>query len=173
MKRDDVLAYPDQIGDALWRVDAAGIPTGPVDVCGAAHGAGELAAQIVAGRGVSSGERISLCASYSGDDEEALTCFEEAARPMAVCTAGALAAKARDRGAPVVGVPAGFKDPRAAVVYFTVAAVMCAAPQLKAELEAAIPTLRRLADGEERSLETPSEHVLGERIRHDLASAEP
>jgi hypothetical protein len=174
MKRDDVLAYPDQIGDALWRVDAASVPTGPVDVCGAAHGAGELAAQIVAGRGVSGGGRIALCASYSGDDPEALDCFEAAGgRRVAVCTAGTLAAKAREEGAPVVGVPAGLSDPRAAIVYFTVAAVMCAAPQLKAELEAAIPTLTRLASGEEPALETPSEGVLGERIRQDLASAEP
>jgi hypothetical protein len=173
MKRDDVLAYPDQIGDALWRVEAAGIPTGPVDVCGAAHGAGELAAQIVAGRGVSSGERISLCASYSGDDQEALDCFNRGGRRIAVCTAGALATRAREERVPVVGVPAGLEDPRAAVVYFTVAAVMCAAPQLKAELQAAIPTLTRLANGGDPSLETPSEWVFGERIRHDLASAEP
>ena len=169
MKRDDVLAYPDQIGDALWRVDAAGIPHGPADVCGAAHGAGELTAQIVAGRGVSSGERVALCASYSGDDQEALDCFEAAAGPrVAICTAGALAAKAREAGAPVVGVPAGISDPRAAIVYFTVAAVMCEAPQLKPELEAAAITLTRLARGEDPPLETPSEKVLGERLQRDL-----
>ena len=173
MRRDDVLAYPDQIGDALWRVEAAGVPTGPVDVCGVAHGAGELAAQVVGGRGVSSGDRIAVCASYSGDDEEALACFDRAGRGVAVCTAGALAARAREEGAPVVGVPAGLSEPRAAVVYFTVAAVMCAAPQLKAELEAASATLTRLANGEEPGLETPTESVLGERLKRDLASAEP
>jgi hypothetical protein len=174
VRRDDVLAYPDQIGDALWRVEAAGIPHGPADVCGPAYGAGELAAQIVAGRGVSGGERIALCASYSGDDEEALGCFEAAAGPrVAVCTAGALAAKARQHGAPVVGVPGGLGDPRGAIVYFTVAAVMCSAPQLRSELEAAASTLTRLANGEEAALETPSERVLGERLKSDLASAEP
>jgi hypothetical protein len=172
MKRDDVLAYPDQVGDALWRVDAAGVPTGPVEVYGAAHGAGELAAQIVAGRGVSGGGRIALCASYSGDDPEALECFEAAAgRRVAVCTAGALAARAREEGAPVVGVPSGLSDPRAAIVYFTVAAVMCAAPQLKPELEAAAAALSRVANGEEAPLETPSERVLADRLREDLAAA--
>jgi hypothetical protein len=74
---------------------------------------------------------------------------------------------------PVVGVPAGLSDPRAAVVYFTVAAVMVEAPQLKAELEAAAATLKRLAAGEEPTLETLSERVLGERLRGDLGSAEP
>ena len=172
MNSHDVLAYPDQIGAALWRDDAAGVPHGPADVCGAAHGAGKLAAQIVAGRGVSSGERVALCVSYSGDDQEALDCFEAAAGPrVAVCTAGALAAKAREEGAPVVGVPAGISDPRAAIVYFTVAAVMCEAPHLKPELEAAATTLARLAGGEEAPLETPAERVLGERLREDLAAA--
>jgi hypothetical protein len=173
VRRDDVLAYPEQIGDALWRVEAAGVPTGPVDVRGVAYGAGELAAQIVAGRGVSGGDRIVVCASYSGDDEEALVCFDRAKRRVAVCTAGALAARAREEGAPVVGVPAGFGDPRSAVMYFTVVAVMCAAPQLKPELEAASATLGRLARGGVHALETPAELVLGERMRADLASAEP
>jgi hypothetical protein len=173
MRRGDVLAYPDQIGDALWRVDAAGVPHGPTDVCGVAYGTGELAAQIVAGRGLSGGERIALCVSYSGDDEEALTCFEEGGRRVAVCTAGRLAGRAREEGVPVVGVPAGLTDPRAAIVYFTVAAVMCAAPQLKPELEAASVTLQRLGGGEKPELETPSERVLGERLLQDLASAEP
>jgi hypothetical protein len=174
VRRDDVLAYPEQIGDALWRVEAAGVPHGPVDVCGAAYGAGELAVQIVGGRGLSGGERIAMSASYSGDDEEALACFDGAGgQRVAVCTAGALAAKARDTGAPVVGVPAGLSDPRAAIVYFTVAAVMIAAPQLKPELEAAATALARLASGEQPELETPAERVLGERLREDLASAEP
>lgn len=173
MRRYDVLAYPEQIGDALWRAGAAAIPHGPVDVCGVAYGAGELAAQIVGGRGLSSGERVVLCASYSGDDEEALACFEEGGRRVAICTAGRLAERAREEGVPVIGVPAGFEDPRAAVIYFTVAAVICEAPQLKPELETAATTLTRLANGEEPPLETPAERVLGERFREDLASAEP
>jgi hypothetical protein len=171
VRRDDVLAYPEQIADALWRVEAAGVPHGPVQVCGAAHGADELAAQIVGGRGLRGGERVTLCASYSGDDGETLTCFENGGLRVAACTAGQLAARAREERVPVVGVPAGFEDPRAAIVYFTVTAVMIAAPQLKPELEAAAATLRRLAQAEEPPLETPSELTLGTRIRTDLAEA--
>ncbi|MEA2431710.1 MAG: hypothetical protein QOI19_2183 [Thermoleophilaceae bacterium] len=92
---------------------------------------------------------------------------------MAVCTNGELATRARAQGVPVIGVPGGFEDPRAAIVYFTVAAVVCAAPELKAELEAAVPPLIRLAEGEQVELETPSERVLGERLLGDLAVAEP
>src|SRR3954464_146613 len=122
------------------RAGAAGVPNGPADVCGVAYGAGELAAQIVAGRGVSAGARVALCASYSGDDEETLDCFAKGGRRVAVRTAGELASRARAEGVPVVGVPAGLGDPRAAIIYFTVAAVICAAPQLKPELEAAAAT---------------------------------
>ena len=172
MRRADVLAYPDQIGDALWRVEAAGVPHGPVKVCGVAYGAGDLARLIVADRGAT-GDEIVLCASYSGDDDEALACFERGDVRVAICTAGRLAERARQEGAPVVGVPAGFEDPRAAIVYFTVAAVMCAAPQLKSELEAAVAKLEALVEGERPDLETPSERVLGERFLEDLASSEP
>jgi hypothetical protein len=168
-----VHAYPEQIGDALWRVEAAGVPSGDVEVCGVAYGAGELASAIVGDRGGSDDERVVLCASYSGDDEEALRCFEEGGRRVAVCTNGELATRARTHGVPVVGVPGGFEDPRAAIVYFTVAAVICAAPQLRTELEAAVPSLSRLAEGEQVELDTPSERVLGERLLKDLAAANP
>jgi glucose/mannose-6-phosphate isomerase len=165
---EDVLAQPHQIGDALWRIEAAGIARrglpGGVAVCGPGGG-GDLAAAAL-------GDRIAapvrdtralepwvrddtfvLCASYSGDDEDALACFEEAgargAARAAVCTAGRLAARAREEGVPVIGVPAGMA-PDAAVVYFTLAALECAAlagagPPLRAEAEAAAPALERLA----------------------------
>jgi hypothetical protein len=171
MRREDVLAYPDQIGDALWRVEAAGVPHGPVEVCGVAYGAGELAAEIVGERGAGGGEPVVLCASYSGDDEVALECFEAGGRRVVVCTNGALATRARAERVPVVGVPGGLEDARAAIVYFTVAAVICAAPQLGMELEAAVPALTRLAAGEQVELETPSERVLGELLLRDLATA--
>ena len=173
MKRDDVLAYPQQIGDALWRVEAAGVPNGRVEVCGVAYGAGELAKAIVADRLQATERGIVLCASYSGDDAEALACFEQADRRVAICTAGALAARAREAGVPVIGVPAGLSEPRAAIIYFTVAAVMCEAPSLRAELEAAVPALTLLAEGGDADLDTPSERVLGELLLRDLASAEP
>jgi glucose/mannose-6-phosphate isomerase len=130
---------PHQIGDALWRIEAAGIPRrdlpGGVAVCGNAYGAGAIAAEILGEPVVRDGlpasaDTFALVASYSGDDEEALGCFEEAGRvgaPRAVvCTAGRLAARAREEGVPVIGVPAGFDDPREALVYFVLAALECA-----------------------------------------------
>jgi glucose/mannose-6-phosphate isomerase len=161
---DDVLAYPHQIGDALWRIESAGIPRrdlpGGVAVCGPAYGAGALAAAILADRGTApvrdgldpeAGEHtFVLCASYSGDDEEALACFEEAGRRgaprAAICTAGRLAARAREEGVPVIGVPAGIDDPRAAIIYFLVAALVIADPSAPAEIEVAVPALTALAE---------------------------
>jgi hypothetical protein len=178
MTVDDVLAYPHQVGDALWRVEAAGIPQRPwrVEVCGVAYGAEAIAAEIIGDR-AGDGELLVLCVSYSGDDEEALDCFEEAGRrgaPRAViCTAGRLAARAREERVPVIGVPAGIDDPRAAIVYFVVAALVCAEPSLRVELEAAAPTLERLADGREAEPQTPAERVLTELFRRDLEAAQP
>jgi glucose/mannose-6-phosphate isomerase len=153
MTVDDVLAYPHQIGDALWRIESAGIArhtlAGGVAVCGPSGGAGALAALAGAhahdGLGFWAGpETFVLCASYTGEDPDALMCFEEAGRrgaPRAVvCTAGALAAQAREEGVPVIGVPAGLPD-RGAVVYFVLAA---AGLSLRAEAEAAVATLNRL-----------------------------
>src|SRR3954454_20253576 len=113
MTLDDVRAYPHQIGDALWRIEAAGIPKrslpGGVRVCGVSHGAAELAAEILGDRaqapvreGLDSppaDDTFVVVASYSGDDEEALDCFEAAGErgaPRAgVCTAGGPAGRGR------------------------------------------------------------------------------
>jgi hypothetical protein len=161
MTPEDVLAYPHQIGDALWRVEAAGIPggRGRVSVCGVDYGAEALAEAIVAGRAdppPADDDPLVLCASYSGDDEEALECFEDAgrrgARRAVICTAGALAARAREEGGPVIGVPAGIDDPRAAIVYFTLAAVYCADPSLRSELERASAALEGVTEEEAEKL---------------------
>lgn len=165
MKLDDVLAYPHQIGDALWRIESAGISRrdlpGGVAVCGPGQGGGDLAAAILGERatapvrdglepGTGDGTFV-LCASYSGDDEDALACFAEAGRrgcPRAVaCTAGALAAAAREEGVPVIGIPAGL-EPSSAIIYFTLAAVECANPSLRFELEAASAVLAGVTEEE-------------------------
>lgn len=164
MTLDDVRAYPHQIGDALWRIDAAGIPqrslAGGVAVCGVAYGAGELAAEILGDRAMASvrdglgtppaDDTFVLVASYSGDDQEALDCFDEAGRrdaPRAVvCTAGVLAARAREQDVPVIGIPAGIDDPRAAIVYFVLAALVIADPSRREEVEAVVPTLAGIAE---------------------------
>jgi glucose/mannose-6-phosphate isomerase len=171
---DDVLAQPHQIGDALWRIDAAGIAPfetpGGLVVCGMGGSAigGDLAAAAVGGRAkhpirtvrgygidpdVGPGTLV-LCASYSGETEETLACFEAAcaagAQVVVVTTGGQLAERAREHGVPVIGVPSGLQ-PRAAVVYMTLAALECAAscgaaPSLRAEIEAAREVLEEVAE---------------------------
>lgn len=171
---EDVLAQPHQIGDALWRVEAAGIPRqdmpGGLVVCGMGGSAigADLAAAAVgdrAGRplrtvrGYDPGpgvgpDTLVLCASYSGSTEETLACFEAAgaagAPRVALTTGGPLAERAREQGVPVAGVPSGMQ-PRAAVVYMTVGALECAAasgaaPSLREEIEGARPVLEQLIE---------------------------
>ncbi|MEA2351601.1 MAG: glucose/mannose-6-phosphate isomerase [Thermoleophilaceae bacterium] len=146
---DDVLAQPGQLGDALWRADSAMFRSGSggrlvvAGMGGSAIG-GDLAAAIQDGylahpietvRGYDLGPgraagTFVLAASYSGETEETLACVGHAVEAGlgigAVTTGGALAAAAREHGAPVMGVPSGMQ-PRAAVVYMTVAALYAAA----------------------------------------------
>lgn len=97
-------------------------------------------------------DTLVLCASYSGRTEETLACFEAAgkvgAQRVALTTGGPLADRAREEGVPVIGVPSGMQ-PRASVIYMTVAALECAAlcgaaPALREEIEAAGATLEDL-----------------------------
>jgi glucose/mannose-6-phosphate isomerase len=94
-------------------------------------------------------DSLVLCASYSGDTEETLACFEAAgaagAGRVVLTTGGKLAELARADGVPVIGVPAGMQ-PRAAVIYMTVAALECAAlcgaaPGVHSEIDAAAELL--------------------------------
>jgi glucose/mannose-6-phosphate isomerase len=169
----DVLAQPHQLGDALWRVQSAGIAnadfSGGLVVCGMGGSAigGDLAAAALGDRATrpittvrgyaleswAGPDSFVLCASYSGDTEETLACFEAAraagAGRVALTTGGTLAAAAREEGVPVIGVPAGMQ-PRAAVIYMTVAALECAtlcgaAPAVHSEIDTAGPVLSRLA----------------------------
>jgi len=169
---DDVLAQPHQLGDALWRVQSADLhrrdmPRGLV-VCGMGGSAigGDLAAAALGDRATrpirtirgygldpwTTDDVLVLCASYSGETEETLACFEAAgitgAPRVALTTGGALAAAGREEDVPVIGVPAGMQ-PRAAVVYMTVAALECAAlcgaaPSLHTEIDAAAAPLAEL-----------------------------
>ena len=175
----DVEAQGHQVGDALWRVESAQIgshdtPLGLV-VCGMGGSAvgGDLAAGAIGQRALRPVRTIRgyglpawvgpgtlvLCASYSGETEETLACFDAAgaagAPRIALTTGGTLASKARDANVPVIGVPAGMQ-PRAAVVYMFVAALEAAAacgaaPSLRAEIEAAPAALEGLA-GEAQDL---------------------
>jgi glucose/mannose-6-phosphate isomerase len=146
----DVLAQPLQLGDALWRLESAGLeridmPAGLI-VCGMGGSAigGDLAAAALGDRATrplrvvrdyaldpwAGDDALVLCASYSGNTEETLACFEAAgaagAPRVALTTGGRLAEDARDEGVPVIGVPGGMQ-PRAAVLYMTLGALECAA----------------------------------------------
>jgi glucose/mannose-6-phosphate isomerase len=171
---DDVLAQPLQLGDALWRVESANVPQqdapGGLTVCGMGGSAigGDLAAAAIGDRATrpirtvrdyalppwTGGDSLVLCASYSGDTEETLACFEAAgaagAPRVALTTGGRLAEAAREEEVPVIGVPSGMQ-PRAAVIYMTVATLECAAacgasPGLHTEIDAAGPMLTGLAE---------------------------
>ncbi len=170
---EDVLAIPDHLRDALWRVEAARLR--PADaaglmVCGMGGSAigGDLAAAVL-------GERLSrplltvrgyelpswatpewavLCSSYSGDTEETLSCFAAAgalgARRFVAATGGALVEGARQDGVPVIGLPGLLPAPRTAVAYMLIcameiAALTGAAPTLHAEIEAAAAFLAEQA----------------------------
>jgi glucose/mannose-6-phosphate isomerase len=170
---DDVLAIPDQLRDALWRIESARLEPGEaagVMVCGMGGSAigGDLAAAalgdrltrpLVTVRGYAlpswaTPEWTVLCSSYSGNTEETLACFAAAealgARRIVVSTGGALVDGAREAGLPVIGLP-GIFQPRAAVAYmFTaaaeVAALAGAAPRVHTEIDAAAAFLEREGD---------------------------
>ncbi len=171
---DDVLALPNHLRDALWRVESAGLE--PVDdspgliVCGmggSAIGAGLARAAMGDSLGLpmlvfrdyelppwTAPNRAILCSSYSGNTEETLACFEAAeaigARRYVATTGGALADAARKADVPVIGLPAGLQ-PRHAVGYgFTVACEVAAlvgvAPGMRTEIDTAAAHLDELRD---------------------------
>jgi glucose/mannose-6-phosphate isomerase len=161
---DDVLGIPDQLRDALWRIESARLETADsagLIVCGMGGSAigADLAAAALGDRltrplvtvrdyalpSWATPEWTVLCSSYSGNTEETLACFEAAealgARRLVASTGGALVEAAREAGVPVVGLP-GIFQPRAAVAYmFTVAAEVAglagAAPRVHTEIDAA------------------------------------
>lgn len=161
---DDVLGIPDQLRDALWRVETArleGAESTGLFVCGMGGSAigADLAAAALGDRALrplhtvrgyalpswATPDSTVLCSSYSGNTEETLACFEAAtalgARRIVASTGGALVDAARGDGVPVVGLP-GIFQPRAAVAYmFTIAAEVAAlagvAPRINTEIDAA------------------------------------
>ena len=159
---DDVLAIPDHLRDALFRVESARLS--PVEsagllVCGMGGSAigGDLAAAAlgdrltgpllsVRGYGLPSwagDDWTVLCSSYSGETEETLACFAAAealgARRVVASTGGALVERARAAGDPVIGLPGLLPAPRTAVAYMLVCA---------AEVAAASGIAPRIADGD-------------------------
>lgn len=161
---DDVLGLPDQLRDALWRIETARLE--PADsaglmICGMGGSAigGDLAAAAIGDRltkplvsirgyelpSWATPEWTVLCSSYSGNTEETLACFEAAealgVRRLVASTGGQLVDQAREAGVPVIGLP-GIFQPRFAVAYmFAIAAEAAAlagvAPRIRTEIDAA------------------------------------
>jgi glucose/mannose-6-phosphate isomerase len=169
---DDTLGLPDQLRDALWRIESARleeVESAGLMVCGMGGSAigGDLAAAaigdqltrpLVVIRGYelpswATPDWAVLCSSYSGDTEETLACFEAAealgARRFVVSTGGRLVEGAREAGIPVVAPP-GIYQPRVAVAYMfaaaaEVAALTGVAPRIRTEIDAAAAFLGREA----------------------------
>ena len=169
---DDVLGLPDQLRDALWRIESArleGADCAGLMVCGRGGSAigGDLAAAAIGDRltrplavvrgyelpSWATPEWAVLCSSYSGNTEETLACFEAAealgVRRYVVSTGGQLVDQAREAGVPVVAPP-GIYQPRVAVAYMFVAAAEVAAlvgatPGLRTEIDAGAAFLEREA----------------------------
>ncbi|HVY96630.1 MAG TPA: bifunctional phosphoglucose/phosphomannose isomerase [Solirubrobacterales bacterium] len=161
---DDVLAIPDHLRDALWRVESARLEPAEAAglmICGMGGSAigGDLAAAALGDRltrplltvrgyelpSWATPEWTVLCSSYSGGTEETLACFAAAealgARRLVASTGGELVDSARATGVPVVGLPGIFR-PRAAVAYMLViaaevAALAGVAPRIHTEIDAA------------------------------------
>jgi glucose/mannose-6-phosphate isomerase len=136
----DILGMPDQLRDALWRVESAGIAPGEAPgglivagMGGSAIGGalaraalGDRASRpIMLARGYAlpawtTPDSTVLCSSYSGNTEETLAAYEAAgalgARRIVATTGGKLAEAARAEGVPVIPLPGGFQ-PRASVAY--------------------------------------------------------
>lgn len=162
---DDVLAIPEHLRDALWRVESARLEGGEAAglmVCGMGGSAigGDLAAAALGDRltgplltvrgyalpSWATPEWTILCSSYSGDTEETLACFDAAealgARRIVASTGGELVDAAREGGVPVIGLPGLLPAPRTAVAYMLVcalevAAVAGIAPRVHTEIDAA------------------------------------
>jgi glucose/mannose-6-phosphate isomerase len=168
----DVLDLPEQLRDALWRVDSAAVAPadapGGLIVAGMGGSAigGRLAAAALGPRlrrplavadgyalpGWAGPDTLVLCSSYSGTTEETLAAYDDAgargAPRLVATTGGPLAERARRDGVPIVPLPGGFQ-PRAAVAYGLVAALeaaaLCgAAPSVREEVEAAAALAERL-----------------------------
>jgi glucose/mannose-6-phosphate isomerase len=168
----DVLALPEHLRDALWKAESAGLepwdsPDGLVVAGMGGSAVGGLLARAILGDHASrpllgarayglppwtTPDTTVLCASYSGETEETLACYEAAgvigARRVVVTSGGQLAQQARADGVPVVPVAGGYQ-PRAAVAYMTVAALEVAAlcgigPRMNSEIDVAADHLEEL-----------------------------
>jgi glucose/mannose-6-phosphate isomerase len=172
---DDILNMPEQLRDALWRVESAALephdaPGGLVVAGMGGSAIGGALARAVLGDGASrpivlargyglppwtTPDATVLCASYSGNTEETLAVYDAAgalgARRIVATTGGKLAQAARADGVPVIPIPGGFQ-PRVAVAYslvvaLEVAALCGAGPRLHCEIDVAAAHAEQLVTG--------------------------
>jgi glucose/mannose-6-phosphate isomerase len=169
----DALSLADQLRDATWKVESAGLSpwdaTGGLVIAGMG-GSGIGGALAVAAIGEEASRPITvvqgyelpswitpestvLCTSYSGDTEETLACYEAAgavgARRVVASSGGELSGLARRDGVPVIPIAGGLQ-PRAALGYVFTAAIEVAglagvAPRRTPELDVAAAHLEELA----------------------------
>ncbi|HEY8640575.1 MAG TPA: bifunctional phosphoglucose/phosphomannose isomerase [Solirubrobacterales bacterium] len=171
---DAVLALPDHLRDALWRIESARLEPGDaagVMCCGMGSSAigGDLAAAALGDRRTlplltirgyelppwTTPEWTVVCSSFSGNTEETLACMDAAgalgARRIVATTGGRLAEVARNDGVPVIGLPATLPAPRTSVGYmFAVAAeaaALAGAPRIHTEIDAAAAHLESSREG--------------------------
>ncbi len=192
-----VLTLPEHLRDALWRVESAimnewDTPGGLVVAGMGGSAIGGLLARAALGDHASrpifvtrayglppwtTPETTVLCASYSGNTEETLACYESAAalgaQRVVVTTGGRLAELARADRIPVIPLPGGFQ-PRAAVAYMTVAALEVAAlcgagPRLTSEIDVAASHAEQLVA--EWGPDAPDDSLAKEVARALLGSA--
>jgi glucose/mannose-6-phosphate isomerase len=171
---DDVLAMPEHLRDALWRVESASLephdaPGGMVVAGMGGSVIGGALARAVLGDGASrpivlargyalppwtTPDTTVLCSSYSGNTEETLAVWEAAgalgARRIVATTGGKLAQAARADRVPVIPLPGGFQ-PRVAVGYslvvaLEVAALCGAGDRLHCETDVAAAHAERLVE---------------------------
>lgn len=171
---EDILAIPDHVRDALWRVESARLQSGEsagLLVCGVGGSAigadlavaalgNRLTRPVLIARGYElpswlTSDWTILCSSFSGDTEETLACFAAAerlgARRVVASTGGALVDAARAAGDPVIGLPGLLPAPRTAVAYMMVcaaevAAAVGSAPRINDELDRAAAFLEQSED---------------------------
>jgi glucose/mannose-6-phosphate isomerase len=170
---DAVLAAPDHLRDALWRIESARLQPAEaagVMICGMGGSAigGDLATAVLGERSTiplitvrgyelppwATPEWTVLCSSFSGETEETLACMEAAgvlgARRIVASTGGRLSEAARSEGVPVIGLPAALPAPRAAVAYMLVVAAevaaLAGATPIRTEIDAAAAHLEGIRD---------------------------
>lgn len=188
--RDEILAIPEHLRDALWRVESARLQpseSAGLVVCGMGGSAigGDLAAAAFGGRlskplltvrgydlpSWLTADWAVLCSSYSGDTEETLACFAAAealgARRIVVSTGGALAEAARSAGDPVIGLPGLLPAPRTAVAYMLVCtaevtSAVGVAPRIAGEIEGAATFLEEHRAGLEHTAAEIAAQLSGE-----------